>query len=299
MNGTGQYELLEALGYAIFERDQNGEFQVCGKAPAWLSSIVGPDRHPASLPDVFPFLEVFLPDAEEFWARPGEQSGLRSDYWAQRDLEGNEHHLRATAILLNEGCTAYRKLLVIESAEQGFQEAQRQVQHAHETSLAYDRVAKLSLELERATAAKSEFLARMSHEIRTPMNAVLGMAELLMETHLSAEQRELVGIFQRAGDNLLSVVNDILDFSKVEAGRVELESAVFELADVLEGALEVVAIRAHAKGLEVSGRSRTRGAGRVSGGCRAAAASTPESTGERRQIYGSRRSHGDGKRRSG
>jgi CheY-like chemotaxis protein len=96
----------------------------------------------------------------------------------------------------------------------------------------------------------------MSHEIRTPMNALLGMAELLGETPLSAEQREYVRIFRRAGDNLLNVVNDILDFSKVEAGQVELENIPFDLADVLEGVMEVVAVQAHAKGLELSGRIR-------------------------------------------
>jgi signal transduction histidine kinase len=254
MNEPETLDLLAALGCAIFERHRQDEFALCGTPPVWISSIFDARLQRIRMEDIFPFLEVFLPDAEEFWIDPGERPVLRSDYWVQKDLEGGERQFRASAILLKRGSSPDRKLIAIEDAELGFQEAQRLVHHAHETSLAYDKIAKLSRALEHATAAKSEFLARMSHEIRTPMNAVLGMAELLLETPLNAEQRELVNVFQRAGDNLLSVVNDILDFSKVEAGQVELEHIPFELIDVLERALEVVAIRAHAKDLEVSGR---------------------------------------------
>src|SRR5262245_34080251 len=102
-----------------------------------------------------------------------------------------------------------------------------------------------------ANRAKSEFLAGMSHEIRTPLNAIIGMGDLLSDTSLSLEQREYVRITRTAGDTLLSVVNDILDFSKVEAGRVEREQVSFHLRELIESTCEVVAIRAHEKGLEL------------------------------------------------
>ena len=102
-----------------------------------------------------------------------------------------------------------------------------------------------------ANRAKSEFLAGMSHEIRTPLNAIIGMGDLLSETSLSLEQREYVRITRTAGDTLLSVVNDILDFSKVEAGRVEVEQVPFNLHELIESTCEVMAIRAHEKGLEL------------------------------------------------
>ncbi|MBI4971820.1 MAG: PAS domain S-box protein [Candidatus Omnitrophica bacterium] len=103
-----------------------------------------------------------------------------------------------------------------------------------------------------ASRAKSDFLATMSHEIRTPMNAIIGMAELLDETSLSTEQKEFVRIFRRAGDTLLNLINDILDLSKVESGNLELEDIEFDLNETIEKIMEIMAIRAHQKGLELS-----------------------------------------------
>jgi len=105
---------------------------------------------------------------------------------------------------------------------------------------------------EEASRIKSEFLANMSHEIRTPINGVLGMAELVLDSNLTEEQREYLEILKGSGDFLLGVISDVLDFSRIESGKLTLDEFEFDLYEITRNALRSLALRAHERGLDLA-----------------------------------------------
>src|SRR5690606_2631444 len=122
---------------------------------------------------------------------------------------------------------------------------------ARDLRAANERLAAESEKAFAATKAKSAFLATMSHEIRTPMNGVIGAAELLSHTGLSAEQRDYLDTIRSSGTSLLALINDLLDLSKIEADRLDLEVIPCDPVQVAEEALALVLDQAAAKGLDL------------------------------------------------
>ena len=229
--------LFALLDLGVFEQVSEGMYRAVGPLPVWLELPAGE----VELAEYFPLLEVFFAEPE----------AMQSDVWTEPDPRGGELYLQAVAVT-----SGPRHFVVLKSLPQALFTYQ---QLAHDFELEKDKVERLSRELEikrreaeRATQAKSDFLATMSHEIRTPLNAIIGMADVLCSTPLTAEQQKCVDIFQRNGVALLNLINDILDLSKVESGHVELERGEVDLRAVLAAAMEVVEVRVRAKSLSLA-----------------------------------------------
>jgi two-component system, sensor histidine kinase and response regulator len=234
--------LLDSIPEAIYGIDANGDCTFCN--PSFLrflgyqdhKELLGKNVHDVihhTRPDgtAYPMQECHIYEAfrtgqgahvddEVFWRKDG--TSFPAEYWSRPLRRGEE--LIGTVVTFVD-VTQRRQ------AEQTLRDAKEAAEAANQ--------------------AKSTFLATMSHEIRTPMNGILGMTELVLDTDLTREQRDNLGLVRLSAESLLTVINDILDFSKIEAGKLEIESIPFDLRESLGETMRALGFRAHQKGLEL------------------------------------------------
>ena len=232
---------LEALGDVIVRRDAAGRITYANDAYARLAGCAPETlintEHALALIEQGPI--TALPDGTRMHdQRIAGPDGARWISW--RDVA-----LRDDVSGTSEIQSVGRDVTARTEAEQGLSSARDQA--------------------EAANRAKGRFLAMVSHEIRTPLNGILGMADLLLDTPLSAEQATYAKAVKTSGDTLLSLIEEILDFSKIEAGRLDLETRPFALAAMVEETVELLSPRAQAKGLEIAASIDERLPGAVAG----------------------------------
>ncbi|MFN3580159.1 MAG: response regulator, partial [Pseudomonas sp.] len=135
-----------------------------------------------------------------------------------------------------------------QNVEQATEDLRQTLETIEIQNIELDMARKTAIE---ASRIKSEFLANMSHELRTPLNGIIGFSNLLQRTELSNRQHEYLGTIEKSADNLLAIINEILDFSKIEAGKLVLDNLPFNLRDLIQDTLTMLAPAAHQKSLEL------------------------------------------------
>jgi len=228
-----QWELLktvmETIPNPMFYKDVQGRYSGCNLA---FEEFIGQPRNDIIGKTIYEFTAKQLADRftekdAELMANPGKQSYT----WRIVRPDGENREVSFDKATITDDKGTVLGIVCIMSDITDMMQARRQA--------------------EQASKAKGQFLANMSHEIRTPMNGVIGMTTLLLDTDLDEKQRDYVETIRSSGDSLLYVINDILDYSKIEAGKLVLQFEEFDLREMLDDCIDILAPRAKEKNLEL------------------------------------------------
>ncbi len=201
--------LMAALGKLVLERDDGGKFVRRGCCPDWCSGLGLPaplGAEPFVVEDVFPFLDSFLPDAEQVWSA-GASGPVRSHFWTQASRAGEEMHLEASALRVDA-----RDLLVIDRNEELFRQTELVLQRARELRLTHD-------ELTHEVKVKDLLVHSIVHDLLSPLHGILGALALLSDLPLSTDAAELTELALHAAEREKMLVTDILDVFSAEHRR--------------------------------------------------------------------------------
>lgn len=250
--------LLNAIPNPVFYKDLNGKYIGCNRA---FEEFIGKSKEEfmgKTAYDMVPseIADKYMEKDEELFKNPG----IQVYEWKVPRPDGTEREVifsKATFTDSHGGVSGLVGVIMDITERKQFEQRQAKLladlkASNDELERVVERANQMALEAKMANAAKSEFLANVSHEIRTPLNGVIGMTGLLLDTGLTGEQRKYADIVRSSGESLLALINDILDFSKIEARKLELETLDFDLYLTLEDTAEMLAPKAHEKGIELT-----------------------------------------------
>ncbi len=198
--------LMAALGNLVLERNGDGRFIRCSACPEWCPTVGFPAHlggEPFVLEQVFPFLDSFLPDAEDVWSATA-AGPARSDFWTEAGAAGEEVHLEASALRVDS-----RNLLVINRNEELFRQTELVLQRARELRLAHDA-------LSNEVKLKELLVHSIVHDLLSPLHGILGALALLADQPLEAEAAELTELALRAAEREKTLIANILDVFAAE-----------------------------------------------------------------------------------
>ncbi len=261
MAETSLSDLFTALDVVVMQRVGPGAFFMHGTAPPWLRRVNArwKGERDILVNRTFPFLDHFLVDAEAFWAT-GEFGRVGSGLSSEPGADGVDFHFEAWAVSVDSG-----QFLLLEWRRDG-EQLQAMLQRAREGLLEQERLERTRTALERSqgdlrrakeaaelgAAARAALLATVSHEVRTPVHAIIGLTGLLLDSSLPPGQARFLSLIRSSSETLLAVIDDMLDASRLESGALALEARAFDLRRVVDEALDVVAIRAAERGIDLN-----------------------------------------------